>query len=97
MRLPTSDGKPMSSSIDEAEACRMIRHAIDNGVNYIDTAYGYHGSQSELAVGKALLDGYRSKVKLATKLPVWKVKGTADFNRLLNEQLTKLQTDSIDF
>jgi hypothetical protein len=97
MRLPTLDEKPNSPDIAEAEALRMIRHAIDNGVNYFDTAYPYHEGQSEVMVGKALRDGYREKVRLATKLPVWMVEGTADFNRLLNEQLKKLETEHIDF
>ena len=97
MRLPTLDGQHASPNINEAEAITMIRHAIDGGVNYIDTAYPYHGGQSELVVGKALQDGYREKVKVATKLPVWLVQGPADFNRLLDEQLRKLQTDHIDF
>jgi predicted aldo/keto reductase-like oxidoreductase len=95
MRLPIIDGK--SGNIDQAEATRMIRYAIDQGVTYVDTAYGYHEKMSEIAVGKALQDGYRQKVSLATKLPVWLVNETADFDRLLNEQLEKLQTDHVDF
>jgi hypothetical protein len=97
MRLPTLDGQRNSTNIDEAEAIRMIRHAVDNGVNYLDTAYPYHGGQSEIVVGKALRDGYRQRVKLATKLPTWLVNAPDDFDRILDEQLKKLQTASIDF
>ena len=97
MRFPNLDGQRNSPNVDEPEAVRMLRYAIDNGVNYLDTAYPYHEGKSELVVGRALQDGYREKVKLATKLPVWLVKSPADFDRLLNEQLGKLQTSHIDF
>ena len=94
MRLPTIDG--VYGNIDEPEATRIVRRAIDNGVNYLDTAYGYHDHNSERFLGRALQDGYREKVHLATKLPVWNVKTADDFDRLLNEQLEKLQTAHID-
>lgn len=101
MRLPTEgstdNSDRLSGSIAETEAIEMIRNAIDQGVNYVDTAYGYHKGKSEILVGKALQNGYREKVKLATKSPVWLIKEPEDFERLLEEQLNKLQTDHIDF
>jgi hypothetical protein len=97
MRLPTKDNMPMSGEIDEQESLRIIRTAIDKGINYIDTAYPYHNGNSELILGKALRDGYRNKVKIATKSPVWFISSPDDFDKYLNEQLKKLETDHIDF
>jgi hypothetical protein len=94
MRLPTLDGD--SGKIDEPEATRMIRKAIDAGVNYVDTAWSYHREQGELFVGRALKDGYREKVHLATKLPSWLVTTAADFDRYLEAQLKRLDVNYID-
>ena len=95
MRLPLADKE--TEKVDEPESVRMMRYAIDHGVNYIDTAYPYHEGQSEGIVGRALKDGYRERVKVATKLPVWLVEDAQAFDRYLNEQLERLQMDKIDF
>jgi predicted aldo/keto reductase-like oxidoreductase len=95
MRLPTLDDE--SHQIDEPLAAEMIRTAIDAGVNYVDTAWPYHHEQSERLVGKVLKDGYREKVRLATKMPSWLIKEEADFDRFLEEQLRRLDVEKIDF
>ncbi len=92
MRLPTKNG-----GIDEARAVGMIRSAIQNGVNYFDTAYIYHGGKSESLLGKALADGLRTKVKIATKLPPFMVKRLDNAKKIFATQLSRLQTDTIDY
>ncbi len=95
MRLPVIGED--SKNVDQAEAIRMIRYAIDHGINYVDTAYTYHGGNSEIILGKVLMDGYRERIRLATKLPSWLVKSRADMDRILGQQLNRLKTDYIDF
>ncbi|UYP46844.1 hypothetical protein NEF87_003129 [Candidatus Lokiarchaeum ossiferum] len=95
MRLPTiKEGD--TTKINQPEAIKQIRHGIDQGINYIDTAWPYHNQESEVVVGKALQDGYREKVKLVTKAPVWEYKVPEDFEKYLKLQLEKLQTDHLD-
>jgi uncharacterized protein len=102
MRLPMLGSKggldafDPNVPIDEEQATKMIDHAIGQGINYFDTAYGYHGGKSETFLGKALKK-HRKNIFLATKLPTWNVQKTEDFERLFEEQLKKLDTDSIDF
>ncbi len=95
MRLPVTGGDP--ANIDRRETIRMIRHAIDNGVNYADSAYAYHNGQSEVVLGEALRDGYRGRVRIATKLPTWLVQKEEDVEELLDTQLKRLQQEHIDF
>lgn len=101
MRFPVIDNDPQK--IDKQKAAKMLLYAIDKGVNYIDTAYPYHGKSMEDAgmsepfVGRVLKNGYREKVKLATKLPSWLIHSKKDMDQFLNKQLERLQTDYIDY
>ena len=90
MRLPKNE----DGSLNEQWAIETLRSAIDHGLTYVDTAYAY--KDSERVTGLCLQDGYREKVTLATKLPVWMVNSQEDFDRVLNEELERLQTDYID-
>lgn len=92
MRFPNgSDGKT-----DEDNAVKMIRAAIDSGIAYMDTAWPYHDGRSEVMLGRALKDGYREKVTVATKCPMGQMNSAEDFDRVLDEQLARLQLDSVD-
>jgi predicted aldo/keto reductase-like oxidoreductase len=95
MRLPVlGDG----TTIDEETSMRLASSALESGINYFDTAWPYHGEQSESFVGRAVKTlGARSRVLLATKSPVWKIEKEADWEQYLDMQLERLQTDHIDF
>ena len=93
MRLPVTE----EGQIDESRAIRQVRDAVDRGVNYLDTAWPYHAGESENFLGRALADGYRDKVNIATKLPSWMIKSREDMDTYLNAQLEKLKTDHIDY
>lgn len=96
MRFPLLDEND-NGSINEEESFKLLKYAIDNGINYIDTAYPYHNGNSEIFVGKSLKKIGREKIYLATKMPVWLCKKHEDYNSFFNEQLDRLQTDYIDF
>ena len=95
MRLPEVEIKG-KYQVKEEESIEMMHRAFQMGVNYIDTAYGYCHSQSELVVGKAL-QGWKDKVYLSTKMPTWMVEKKDDYRRFLEEQLKKLKVEYIDF
>lgn len=93
MRLPMKE----DGTIDEKRAMSQVQYAIDQGVNYVDTAWPYHMGESEPFLGRALADGYRKKVKLATKLPCWLVESRKDMDKFLNAQLEILKTEHVDY
>ena len=94
MRLPTVGGN--FSAINEELATGLVHQAIDAGVNLFDTAWPYHGEQSEPFLGRAV-KGRRDRIHLCTKLPVWAVRQDGDWERFLDQQLRKLDTDFVDF
>lgn len=96
MRLPLLNSSD-SGSIDEDESFNLIKTAIDNGVNYLDTAYTYHNGNSEVFVGKCLDKLGRGNVYLATKMPLWLCEKHEDYDRIFEEQLKRLNTNYIDF
>lgn len=102
MRLPLKNGGRANNDttlddMDLEQSIKMVREAIDAGVNYVDTAYNYLNGKSEEITRMILEDGYREKVHLASKSPSWLWREKGDFDRILNEQLERLQTDCIEF
>ena len=101
MRLPIVDHK--SEKIDYPKATGLLHYAIENGVNYVDTAYFYHASvfgqrgESEPFVGEALSGDWRKKVHLATKMPLFYLRKKEQMEAFLTEQLIRLKTDYLDF
>lgn len=102
MRLPLLDPKnPEAIDLDLATA--MLHKAVDQGVNYVDTAWPYHSNsrqnpgESEPFVAQALKGGYREKVFLATKMPTWLVTSRQDMDKYLDAQLKRLGVNHIDF
>jgi predicted aldo/keto reductase-like oxidoreductase len=94
MRLPPRRINRLRADTDES--VRIIRHGIDLGINYLDTAYVYHLGDSEKILGIALKDGYRERVKLVTKLPIFLVRNREDFDQYLKTAMDRLQTDYLD-
>ncbi|HUT79807.1 MAG TPA: aldo/keto reductase [Candidatus Bathyarchaeia archaeon] len=95
MRLPTRRNSILSR-VKSEEAIKIIRSGIDQGINYIDTAWPYHLGASEKIIGQALKDGYREKVFLVTKSPIFILRKPEDFDKYLRQQLDRLQLESVD-
>ncbi len=95
MRLPVIDGD--DARIDEAAALHMVDIAMENGINYYDTAWGYHGENSETVMGKALARYPRDQFHIATKFPGYDASLWGKVEEIFNRQLEKLQVDYFDF
>ena len=95
MRLPLLSN---SEEIDKEKTRKLVKLAIDQGINYFDTAYPYHNGKSETVFGEIVKEeNLRDKIYIADKMPVWNVEKEEDFYKILDEQLEKLQTNYIDF
>ncbi len=92
MRFPQINGR-----IDVVRTERQLLSAVERGVNYFDTAYIYHGGRSESILGEVFSKGARSRVKIATKLPLYMVHSRKDMDNLLDVQMKRLKTDHIEY
>ena len=95
MRLPVVDGN--DGRIDEAAAGEMVAYAMEKGVNYYDTAWGYHEGQSELVMGRLLKAYPRENFYLATKFPGYDLSNMDKVQPIFEEQLKKCQVEHFDF
>ena len=95
MRLPVLEGK--DAQIDEPAAQEMVDYAMEHGINYYDTAWGYHSGQSELALGRALARYPRESFYLATKFPGYDLNNMGRVEEIFEAQLKKCQVDYFDF
>lgn len=94
MRLPVVDGN--DGVIDEAAAAEMIAYAYQNGINYFDTAWGYHNGNSELVAGKYLSGYPRESYYLASKFPGYDNSNMPKVKEIFEKQLEKCQTEYFD-
>lgn len=94
LRLPMLEDR---KTVNQDLSVQLVRHAVDNGLNYVDTAHVYLGGQSELTVGKALAGGYRDKVYVTSKSPWWSMERPEQFERFFDESRKRIGTDVIDF
>ena len=95
MRLPTIDGD--DAKIDEVTTAQMFDYAIQNGINYFDTAWGYHNGNSEIVTGKMLARYPRDSFYLASKFPGYDLSNMGKVRKIFEEQLKKCQVDHFDF
>ncbi len=95
MRLPVIDGD--DAKIDEAAAVEMVAYAMEHGINYYDTAWGYHNGNSELVMGRALSKYPRDKFYLATKFPGYDLSNMPKVKEIFEKQLEKCQVEYFDF
>ncbi|SFB16400.1 hypothetical protein SAMN05216249_11147 [Acetitomaculum ruminis DSM 5522] len=95
MRLPTLDND--AGKIDEKSTAKMVEYAMKNGINYYDTAFGYHMGNSEIVMGKILKNYDRKSFYLATKFPGYDINNIKKPKETFEKQLEKLQVDYFDF
>ena len=95
MRLPVFDGD--DSNIDEAKTAEMVSYAMKNGINYFDTAWGYHSGNSEIVMGKVLESYPRGSFYLASKFPGYDLSNMDKVEEIFEKQLKKCRVDYFDF